>query len=79
MLITFCGNRGTCFRFRNPTLLSLVNKILPSSTPVERDMPCSEDLASSMNNYTIDRVIVLLHFYNKYILILGEASTEFEY
>ncbi|KAJ7336620.1 hypothetical protein OS493_011839 [Desmophyllum pertusum] len=40
---------------RNPTLLLLLNKILPCRPPVEREMPCSEDLASSMNNYTIDR------------------------
>lgn len=36
-------------------LLSLVTKILPSSPPVERDMPCNEDLPSSMKNYTIDQ------------------------
>lgn len=49
----------SCFYlFRNQTLLSLVTKILPSSSPVERDMPCNEDLASSMKNYTIDQVTV---------------------
>jgi len=43
---------------RNSTLLLLVNKLLPSRPPLEREMPAIEDLASSMNNYTIDRVPV---------------------
>lgn len=40
----------------------MVNKVLPSRSPIEREMPCSEDLASSMKNYTIDRVTVYFVF-----------------
>ena len=37
--------------------MSTVNKILQSSSSyVERELPCNEDLASAMDNYTVDRV-----------------------
>lgn len=44
----------------------LVNKLLPSRPPLEREMPAIEDLASSMNNYTIDRVPVYCVLYLVY-------------
>ncbi|XP_074614489.1 huntingtin-like isoform X2 [Acropora palmata] len=41
---------------RNSSLMSTVNKILQSSSSyVERELPCNEDLASAMDNYTVDR------------------------
>ena len=37
--------------------MSMVNKILQSSSPyLDREMPGNEDLASAMDNYTVDRV-----------------------
>lgn len=73
---TFCDNESCSnlfkFSFRNSTLLSLVTKLLPSRPPLEREMPIIEDLASSMNNYTIDRVAVNYVLY----LVYNETLTK---
>ena len=47
-------------------MLLLVNKLLPSRPPLEREIPVIEDLASSMNSYTIDRVTVNCGLYLVY-------------
>ena len=39
--------------------MSMVNKILQSSSSsMEREVPCNEDLASAMDNYTVDGVSI---------------------